>query len=465
MGSPSQSNTDRRLDSWKEIAAFFERDERTVRRWEKENALPVHRIPGAAKGHVFAYEGELRQWLSSTQEAARPNQPQEPQPASQTEQIQPAPKPFGLRSSKKWVAVLALTTAALIAVFPYRTIRRYAVHASATATPTAGISDFRKPVTSDAEDFYLKGRYYWNKRTPDDLNRAVDFFTQAIVRDPSYAKAYVGLADSYNLLREYSAMPPNEAYPRAFAAATKAVELDDFSAEAHTSLAFVTFFWRWDALGAEREFKRALALNPNNAQAHHWYASFLVSMRRFPEALTQIETARRLDPSSVAIIADKGEILHLSGQTAAGLAILKQIEAAEPSCTSAHRYLSEVSFARNDYPEYLSEWEKMAVLLHDQQELTVVKAAERGFSKSGYLGMLEGTLAAQRTLNQQGVLPAYTVAVTYAHLGKKQEALKYLQTSLDKHDSTLLYLSNEAAFEKLHSDLAYRDLVARVNPS
>ena len=112
----------------------------------------------------------------------------------------------------------------------------------------------------EAEELYLKGRYFWNKRTPEDLNKALDLFTQAIVRDPGYAQAYVGLADCYNLLREYSVMPPNEAYPRALAAAKKAVELDDNSAEAHNSLAFATFYWTWDAATAEREFKRAIAV-------------------------------------------------------------------------------------------------------------------------------------------------------------------------------------------------------------
>src|SRR5262249_19069587 len=147
------------------------------------------------------------------------------------------------------------------------------------------------------------------------------------------------------------------------------VQLDDNLAEAHTSLAFVTFFWNWDVAGAEREFKRALVLNPNDARAHHWYASFLLTRGRISESLTQIETARRLDPTSVSILADKGVMLSVAGQTDAAVTLLKQIQDTEPSFVSTHRYLSEIYFNREDYDHYLSEWEKTAILTRDQQEL------------------------------------------------------------------------------------------------
>lgn len=148
-----------------------------------------------------------------------------------------------------------------------------------------------------ARDLYLKGRYYWNKRTPADLNMALDYFTQAIVSDPNYARAYVGTADCFNLLREFSVMPEEEAYPQAMAAARKAIELDGSLAEAHNSLAFGTYYWSMDAAGAEREFRQALGLDPNYALAHHWYATFLVSIGRNQEALNQIEMAQQLDSS------------------------------------------------------------------------------------------------------------------------------------------------------------------------
>jgi Tfp pilus assembly protein PilF len=458
----SQDNLGRRLDSWKEIAPFFGRDERTVRRWEKERALPVHRIPGASKGRVFAYESELREWLSSSESLSDAAQTEPPQSSATAQPIQR----FLFGTAEKWLAALTIFAVLAAAIFVYGTAH-LSVVARASVMPVilAPARSADHSSVSGAEELYLQGRYYWNKRTPDDLKRAVDCFTQAIVHDPSYSKAYVGLADSYNLLREYSAMPASEAYPRALAAATKAVMLDDSSSEAHASLAFVTFFWSWDATGAEREFKRALVLNPNDARAHHWYASFLLTCRRFPESLTEIETARRLDPASVAILADKAQILNVSGQTDAAVILLKQIETAEPSFASAHRYLSEIYLTRKDYPGYLHELNKTAMLLQDRQELEVIRAAEQGYLRSGYQGMLDATLSAQMKLSSEGSLSGYYLAVTYARIGKKQDALHYLNAAYKEHESSLLSVPTEPAFDDLHDDPAYRDLMARVNPA
>jgi tetratricopeptide (TPR) repeat protein len=212
---------------------------------------------------------------------------------------------------------------------------------------------------AEAEDLYLQGRYYWNKRTPADLNKAVDYFTQAIIRDPNYAKAYVGLADCYNLLRECTAMPPEEAYPRALAAAKKAIELDPSSAEAHNSLAFGSFYWLWDAATAEREFRRALELDPNYVLAHHWYATFLHALGRSDEALREINRAQELDPSSTTVLADKGVLLlYGAGHKEEAVALLKQLEDTEPSFLSPHRYLSTIYLINGKYVEYLAEAKK-----------------------------------------------------------------------------------------------------------
>ena len=217
-----KDSADRRLNSWKEIASFFGRDERTVRRWEKELALPVHRIPGGAKGRVFAIESELQQWLLTSQAAQQASSSQDAPPAAVIQESKRA----GLLTNKMWVVVLGLCAILGTTFVVSRSARKFHVQASGDSRSVPGKGAAHDRGNSQAEDLYLEGRYYWNKRTPDDLNRAVDYFTQAIVRDPNYAKPYVGLADCYNLLREYSAMPPKEAFPRALAAATKAVELE-----------------------------------------------------------------------------------------------------------------------------------------------------------------------------------------------------------------------------------------------
>ena len=180
-------------------------------------------------------------------------------------------------------------------------------------------------VNSDAQQLYLKGRFYWDKRTPESLNMAVDYFTQAIARDPNYAAAYVGLADTYNLLSEYTVMPYREAFSRALAAARKAVQLDDSLAEAHCSLAYASFWGAWDAVTAEREFKRALRLKPDLAVAHHWFATFLSTQGRPAEALAEIDRAQQLDPTSISVLADKAEIIGASGRHGEAIALASQI--------------------------------------------------------------------------------------------------------------------------------------------
>ena len=239
------------------------------------------------------------------------------------------------------------------------------------------------------QELYLRGKYYWNKRTPESLNQAVDYFTQAIVRDPGYAKAYSGLADCYNLLREYAAMPASEAWPRAIAAAKKAVELDDSSAEAHSSLAFVLFYGALDIRNGEREFQRAIQLNPDYEKAHHWYATSLMVQGRYREALAEIERARELDPASTSTLADKGYILFYGGQPDQAIALLKQVEAAEPASQSAHIYLATIYLSQNDSPNYLLESRKAAELSQNAPALKIWEAARKGFAAGGTHGMLE----------------------------------------------------------------------------
>ena len=473
MDAREQQASKRRLDSWKEIATFFGRDERTVKRWEKERALPVHRVPGGVRSGVFAYIAELSQWLkdpaaaaseSSNQHAGAGVGGESSSPAGVIRDAEPAMSkpvyaPAVPPSSSKFQ--VARISGLLLAILLGFLILKHQVPrqpTSAAATNTAPAAHRPNP---EAEELYLKGRYFWNKRTPQDLNQALDLFTQAIVRDPGYASAYVGLADSYNLLREYSVMPPSEAYPRALAAAKKAVELDDTLAEAHNSLAFVTFYWTWDAATAEHEFKRALALNPDYVAAHHWYATFLMATRRYPEALKEIEKARKLDPSSTPIMADKGYILYEAGQLEPGVALLKQIETAEPAFLSSHLYLSDIYFDGKDYPDYFSESKKVALLRHDQQALAIVEAAGRGFAAGGAHGMWESMLPVQKKFYQQGTLPAYSLAQTYSELGEKQEALKYLREAYDKRDAAIVFMNSDRSFDGLRGDPSFRDLLAR----
>ena len=458
-----------------------------MRRWEIERGLPVHRMPGSARGVIYAFTHELEEWL-------RPQG--QPTATREGNTDQAGPKPVavsGLLADRlndevetgdrrqngnlagsilaeaedfrphaavlPWVVAGVLAVTVFAGVYSYRQTARFA--ARAAGSREAGTSPAHIP-TPEVQDLYLKGRYNWSKRTPEDLNKAADYFTQAIVKDPAYASAFVGLADCYNLLREFSVMPPDEALPRALAAAQKAVELDDSSAEAHNSLAFATYYWNWDAATADREFRRGLELNPNFVQGHHWYATFLMASARFPEALDQIEQARKLDPSSTSIEADKALILRDAGRGSEAFALLKQLESTDPALATTHSYLARIHLDRKDYQSFIAESKQAARLRRDEAALSVASAAERGFAAGGVNGMRESMIPVQKEMFDRGLGSAYDLAANYAQLGNKEDALRYLQAAYEKREIGLLYLSRNPDFISLHDDSGYKEITERV---
>jgi DNA-binding winged helix-turn-helix (wHTH) protein/Tfp pilus assembly protein PilF len=391
--------------------------------------------------------------------------PAESREAESTENDSPekpvtAPEPTSKPSPWRKVVFVLPLLAMLFAVWIFRPGHPGGKASAKSSPPSA--RTLHQAANREAEDFYLKGRFYWNKRTPESLNQALEAFTQAIARDPNYSDAYVGLADCYNLLREFSAMPGNEAYFKAFAAAKKAVELDPQSSEAHASLAFVTYWGVWDAADSEKEFRRAIKLDPNNVKAHHWYATFLYALGRHDEALTEIDLARNLAPDSSSILADKAELQWGAGHHEQALQLLKQLEAAEPDFISPHVYLRLAYFETGDYPNYIAELKKDALLTHDAAQSSVAEAAARGFATGGERGLFEAQLTEQRKLYEQGKLSPYFVAQTEARLGNRREAIRYLTICIQSHDQVVLNLSDDQGFVSLHGDPAFKQLLAKI---
>jgi Tfp pilus assembly protein PilF len=343
-----------------------------------------------------------------------------------------------------------------------RAAQAIAPQVTASLSPSSEPRPTHPPANREAEEFYLKGRYYWEKRTPDSLNKAVDSFTQAIVHDPNYAPAYVGLADCYNLLREYTVMPSSDAYPRALPAAKKAVELDAQSSEAHASLAFVSFNGVWDIPTADREFRRALELNPDNAAAHHWYATYLMCLRRYRESLAEIERAQALDPASKSVLADEGFLLFHAGRQQEAIALLKQMEENEPDFISPHRYLKELYLLSADYPHYLAEAKSEATLMHDDSALSIAEATEKGFATGGGKGLIEALSLQQQKLYDRGQFSPYYLAETYSILGKNHEALRYLKIAYDQHADGVTDMASTHAFDNLHNEPAFRHMLTEV---
>ena len=219
-----------------------------------------------------------------------------------------------------------------------------------------------------AYQLYLKGRYAWNKRTSEELKRSAEHFQQAIDLDPAYALAYAGLADSYNMLADYSVLPPKEAFPRAEAAATKALEMDDTLAEAHTSLGFVKMAYDGDWTGAEREFRRAIELNPNYATAHQWYASYLVMMSRFDESITEMKRAQTLDPLSRIINANLGLHYYYAREYDQAVEQIRKTINLDPDFGVAHFYLGRTYLQKGMYKEAIAEMQKARELSGEDPE-------------------------------------------------------------------------------------------------
>ncbi len=454
-----QNPEDRRLDSWKEVAAFFGRDERTVKRWEKERGLPIHRVPGGGRGTIFAYTGELTAWLSSPQIKESPESLITLESAALALESKSPAQPARKRY---WGTLGMIACGAFFLLIPFAFTHYYELHTvQGHLLPSVSVrtdSDAHRK----AEDLYLQGRYHWNKRTPEDLMIAVDDFSKSTQLDPNYALGYAGTADGYNLLREYTSTPGSQTFPLAIAAAKKSIALDPNLSEGHRALAFALFHWNWDIVGGEREFKRAIELNPNDVEAHHWYATALMSLARYPEAIQEIERARQLDPASSSVAADRAAILYASGREEEGFAILKELEIADPKFYSPPSYLGRMYFEQREYEKYFDQAEIAARLIHNEDMLTSIAAARKNYKQGGEQALLRGELEEELQAFRQGHADAVTVATMYMVLGKKQEALDYLERAYQRHDYSLIALANFTAFRGMHEDPQYQDLLKRL---
>jgi tetratricopeptide (TPR) repeat protein len=316
--------------------------------------------------------------------------------------------------------------------------------------------------TTEAQELYLRGRYYWNLRTEQGLNCALDLFTQSIVNDPHYAEAYAGLADAYLLLRQYGHMRDAEAYPRALAAARQAIALDDSSPGAHRSLAFILRFWNWDMAAAEKEYRRAIELNPNDSQSHHWYATALLSSNRYREALTQIDMARRLEPQSVSVMADRGLVLSMM-DVHAGMAALKQTEEAEPGFVSTHIYLAGDYLRAEDYANFLAESRTAAELSHNAAMVAVLDSGRKALAQRGPRAMLREIAERSAPLADHGSAPAYPTARYFGLSGEPGEALRYLRLACERREPGFLAVEDDPAFTQLRAadSAEFKTLVSR----
>lgn len=316
------------------------------------------------------------------------------------------------------------------------------------------------PSSYQAYDLYLRGRYFWNKRTPEGFQQAAGYFRQAIVRDPNYAAAYAGLADTFGLMSTWGQVPQNEFMPKARATAQKALALDESLAEAHTSLALVAENYDYDWQAAEKEFRRAIELNPQYATAHQWYAECLSWQGRFNEALAESERARQLDPLSLIIAADHGAILYFSRQYDRAIEQFRSVYAMDPSFGRAaglmvYAYVQEGRFAealdeieRYNDPDPAWKWAMRAYVWgrwgRSEQARQALEKLEQDVRSGTRFGEMQARVTA------------------YLGTDRRDEVISLLQKAYTDHSNLLTVLKVDPIYDPLRSDPRFQELLRQV---
>ena len=320
--------------------------------------------------------------------------------------------------------------------------------------------------TEDTEAYqkYLKGRFYWNKRTGDDLKKAIDYFNEAITQDPRYALAYAGLADCYVVIPNYADVPAQEAYLKAKAAALKALEIDDSLAEAHTSLGGIRSDYEWDFAGAESELKKALSLNPNYATAHHWYAQFLSTMGRHEEAINEITRAQELDPLSLIINAVLGDTYIKARKYDQAIDRLRQTIEMDKNFGRAHRYLGNAYIEKGMYNEAIAEFQTASTLGGENPSAVEQRtnSLREAYKTGGASGFWRRQLDFLKQDAEKPNVSPYSIASVYARLGDKEQTLTWLEKAYHDHDAYIVYLKIDPQFDTLRSDPRVIDLMKRI---
>lgn len=326
----------------------------------------------------------------------------------------------------------------------------------------ADIAKVEKNYTADAEAYqlYLKGKFYWNNRTGEALKQAADFYQQAIAKDPNYALAYSGLAETYVLFSSYGVAPAEDSMPQAKAAAMRALEIDEQLAEAHTALGFYLSNYEWDREGSEREYRRAIELRPNYSTAHHWLGADLGSLKRVEESLAEMRRAEQLDPLSSIIGTNLGDMLRIARRYDEAIAQYKRVLARNPNFSYAHLALGRAYGLKGMYKEAIAETRKSLEL-------------NPGSSDKGWLGHWMArsgrrdealkVLAELKEESNRRYIPNDGFAVIHIGLGNKQEALDYLEKHMMDRAETANAYAVDPELDDLRSEPRFKAMLKRMN--
>ena len=326
-------------------------------------------------------------------------------------------------------------------------------HSEPIRTPTL------TPQAYQAYDLCLKGLYFWNKRTGQGLQQAIVYFQQAIAIDPNYAPAFAGLSNTYALMPGYMLAPAAEYMPKAREAAVRALQTDDELPEAHVALALILENYDWDWNSAEKEYRRAIELNPNYATAHHWYAEFLTWQGRFDEALRESESARRLDPLSLIIAADRGAILYFARQYDRSIEQFQNVLEMDPSFGRAHLGI-DAYMQLGRFDEALAKVEEWRRLSGDgtniRSRLVYI------YGRTGQKDKARAELRKLEAMNAARPQDPVAMAVAYIGIGNNEAALSSLEKAYAERSNLLTALNVEPVYDPLRQDARFQELLRRV---
>jgi serine/threonine protein kinase/TolB-like protein/Tfp pilus assembly protein PilF len=317
----------------------------------------------------------------------------------------------------------------------------------------------------EAYQLYVKGRYYWNKRTGADLNTAISNFNQAIDKDPNYAQAYAGLADVYVVMFSYAEGDPKDFFSKAAAAANKALELDPTLARPHADLGLEKSQGNWDFAGGEAEFRKAIELDPSDATAHQWFSQSLSDLGgRVQEAIAEANRAHELDPLSAIIGCALGDAYSFSGQFDRAIEQYQKVIAENPSFGAAHLDLSIPYFGSHKYAQMIEEYKAYAQLSGDKNYAELAPAMDAAFHSGGWPAAAHKAIEVLISQGKAGrnYLAPYLIADYYADTGDKEHAFEWLNIACQEHNTFLIFLRTDAALDSLHSDPRYAELVRKI---
>lgn len=320
----------------------------------------------------------------------------------------------------------------------------------------------RDTENTEAYQLYLRGRYCWGRRTAEGFNKGIEYFQQAIEKDPNYGLAYAGLADCYNMLGAFGfgALPPQEYMPRARAAAMRALEIDPDLGEAHASLAVAKFYYDRDWAGTESEFRRAIQLNPSYAIARHYYALYLAAMGRHDEAIAEIKRAQALDPLSLSISATVGRILYFARQYDQAIEQLHKTLEMDPNFFLAHSYLGWVYRQQEMYEEAIAELEKALEVSGGHPG--VLSPLGHTYALAGKRAEAQKILEHLTELSKRIYVPSSLIAGVYIGLGEREVMFKWGERACDERSGLVVYNNVEPMLDSLRPDPRFQDHLRRI---